>query len=52
MAGSLCGIDQIIGSKMAVVRGHKAEQEDELSVKRGETVELLNVSPDGWWIVR
>lgn len=37
---------------MAVVRGHRAGQKDELSVRRGETVELLSVSCDGWWMVR
>lgn len=44
--------EKIVGTKQVVMHGHRAEQEDELTVRRGESVEVVMVSNDGWWVVR
>lgn len=31
---------------------YQAEEEDEISFKRGATVDVLQKSLDGWWVVK
>lgn len=31
---------------------YKAEQEDEISLEVGETIEVIHKLLDGWWVVR
>ncbi len=42
----------IIGTPHTVVQSHDAEQDDELTVDRGETVTVIWAADDGWWMVR
>jgi len=46
------GSENITGSTMKVLQAHKSDQDDELTVSRGESVEVILVTSDGWWIVR
>lgn len=38
--------------KYYTVDDYQAEEEDEISFKRGLTVEVLQKSLDGWWVVK
>ena len=38
--------------KYYTVDNYQAEEEDEISFKRGVTVEVLQKSLDGWWVVK
>uniref|UniRef100_A0A3Q1GBG1 Neutrophil cytosolic factor 1 n=1 Tax=Acanthochromis polyacanthus TaxID=80966 RepID=A0A3Q1GBG1_9TELE len=40
------------GELHATVQAYKAEQEDEISLEVGETVEVIHKLLDGWWVVR
>ncbi len=51
-AGRVAEGENIAGTEQRVARGHKAGQEDELTVRKGQSVLVVNVSGDGWWIVR
>ena len=44
--------EKIIGTVYDVLQNHTATQEDELNVKKGDMVEVVMVSVDGWWAVR
>ena len=35
-----------------MLQQHHAQQEDELSVEKGEKVLVVSQSDDGWWLVR
>lgn len=34
------------------MQAYKAEQEDEISLELGETIEVIHKLLDGWWVVR
>uniref|UniRef100_A0A0F8BNB5 Neutrophil cytosol factor 1 n=1 Tax=Larimichthys crocea TaxID=215358 RepID=A0A0F8BNB5_LARCR len=34
------------------IKAYKAEQEDEISLELGETIEVIHKLLDGWWVVR
>lgn len=40
------------GSTLEVLQQHHAQQQDELSVQKGEKVMVVLPSDDGWWLVR
>uniref|UniRef100_A0A8C4IEI8 Neutrophil cytosolic factor 1 n=2 Tax=Dicentrarchus labrax TaxID=13489 RepID=A0A8C4IEI8_DICLA len=40
------------GELHVTVRAYKAEQEDEISLEVGETIEVIHKLLDGWWVVR
>ncbi|XP_071388668.1 neutrophil cytosol factor 1 [Centroberyx affinis] len=40
------------GDLHVTVRAFKAEQEDEISLELGETIEVIHKLLDGWWVVR
>ncbi|XP_067328354.1 neutrophil cytosol factor 1 [Anolis sagrei] len=40
------------GELHVVRRGYMAAQEDEISLKEGETIEVIHKLLDGWWVVR
>ena len=42
----------IIEGLYEVVGEYKAVNQDELSIKQGETVQVINRSMDGWWEIR
>ena len=44
--------DDLVGSDREVVKTHRAEKDDELTVKVGEIVEVVQTSKEGWWMVR
>ena len=44
--------EKIIGTVYNVLQNHTATQADELNVKKGDMVEVVMVSVDGWWAVR
>ncbi|XP_047462138.1 neutrophil cytosol factor 1 [Mugil cephalus] len=40
------------GELHVTIQAYKAEQEDEISLELGETVEVIHKLLDGWWVVR
>lgn len=40
------------GEEHVTIQAYKAEQEDEISLEVGETVEVIHKLLDGWWVVR
>ncbi|XP_040005450.1 neutrophil cytosol factor 1 isoform X2 [Xiphias gladius] len=40
------------GELYVTVGAYKAEQEDEISLEPGETIEVIHKLLDGWWVVR
>lgn len=44
--------DDVVGSDREVVKAHVAGKDDELTVKTGEIVEVVQASKEGWWLVR
>ncbi|XP_070598617.1 neutrophil cytosol factor 1 [Erythrolamprus reginae] len=40
------------GELHVVRKGYTAAQEDEISLKEGETIEVIHKLLDGWWVVR
>lgn len=48
----LSNYEEVVGSNREVVKVHRANKDDELSVKVGERVEVLHASKEGWWLVR
>ncbi|KAM9348749.1 neutrophil cytosol factor 1 [Symphorus nematophorus] len=40
------------GELHVTIKTYKAEQEDEISLELGETVEVIHKLLDGWWVVR
>uniref|UniRef100_A0A8C6T2P3 Neutrophil cytosolic factor 1 n=1 Tax=Neogobius melanostomus TaxID=47308 RepID=A0A8C6T2P3_9GOBI len=40
------------GELHVVTRSYKAEQDDEISLETGETIEVIHKLLDGWWVVR
>lgn len=40
------------GELHVVSRSYKAEQDDEISLETGETIEVIHKLLDGWWVVR
>ena len=44
--------DNVVGSDREVVKAHVAGKDDELTVKTGEIVEVVQASKEGWWLVR
>ncbi|XP_007421236.1 neutrophil cytosol factor 1 [Python bivittatus] len=40
------------GELHIVQKGYTAAQEDEISLKEGETIEVIHKLLDGWWVVR
>ena len=44
--------DDVVGTDREVVKAHRAGKDDELTVKVGEVVEVVQASKEGWWMVR
>ena len=42
----------IVEGLYEAVGEYKAVNQDELSIKQGDTVQVLNRSMDGWWEIR
>ncbi|XP_041807529.1 neutrophil cytosol factor 1 [Chelmon rostratus] len=40
------------GELHVTIKAYKAEQEDEISLELGETVEVIHKLLDGWWVIR
>ncbi|XP_075878498.1 neutrophil cytosol factor 1 [Nelusetta ayraudi] len=40
------------GDLHVTIKAYKAEQEDEISLELGETIEVIHKLLDGWWVVR
>ncbi len=40
------------GEMHVTIKAYKAEQEDEISLELGETIEVIHKLLDGWWVVR
>ncbi|KAI3374020.1 hypothetical protein L3Q82_022580 [Scortum barcoo] len=40
------------GELHVTVKAYKAEQDDEISLELGETIEVIHKLLDGWWVVR
>ncbi|XP_071783741.1 neutrophil cytosolic factor 1-like [Centroberyx gerrardi] len=40
------------GDLHVTIRAYKGEQEDEMSLELGETIEVIHKLLDGWWVVR
>lgn len=40
------------GDLHVTIKAYKAEQEDEISLEVGETIEVIHKLLDGWWVVR
>ncbi|XP_033834237.1 neutrophil cytosol factor 1 [Periophthalmus magnuspinnatus] len=40
------------GELYVTTRSYRAEQEDEISLETGETIEVIHKLLDGWWVVR
>lgn len=40
------------GELYVTINAYKAEQEDEISLDMGETIEVIHKLLDGWWVVR
>lgn len=40
------------GELHVAIKAYKAEQEDEISLELGETIEVIHKLLDGWWVVR
>nr|ABC72121.1 p47phox [Siniperca chuatsi] len=40
------------GELHVTIKAYKAEQEDEISLDLGETIEVIHKLLDGWWVVR
>nr|XP_046266397.1 neutrophil cytosol factor 1 [Scatophagus argus] len=40
------------GELHVTIKAYKAEQEDEISLELGETIEVIHKLLDGWWVVR
>ncbi|XP_061460968.1 neutrophil cytosol factor 1 [Rhineura floridana] len=40
------------GELHVVRKGYRAAQEDEITLKEGETIEVIHKLLDGWWVVR
>ncbi|XP_006811055.2 neutrophil cytosol factor 1-like, partial [Neolamprologus brichardi] len=40
------------GDEHVTIQAYKAEQDDEISLEVGETVEVIHKLLDGWWVVR
>lgn len=40
------------GELYITAKAYKAEQEDEISLELGETIEVIHKLLDGWWVVR
>lgn len=40
------------GDEHITIQAYKAEQDDEISLEVGETVEVIHKLLDGWWVVR
>lgn len=40
------------GELYITANAYKAEQEDEISLELGETIEVIHKLLDGWWVVR
>lgn len=40
------------GELHVTIRSYKAEQDDEISLETGETIEVIHKLLDGWWVVR
>ncbi len=40
------------GELYVTIKAYKAEQEDEISLEIGETIEVIHKLLDGWWVVR
>lgn len=40
------------GELHVTINAYKAEQEDEISLDMGETIEVIHKLLDGWWVVR
>ncbi|XP_056140377.1 neutrophil cytosol factor 1 [Lampris incognitus] len=40
------------GELYVTTRSYEAEHEDEISLKTGETIEVIHMLLDGWWVVR
>ncbi|XP_042286878.1 neutrophil cytosol factor 1 isoform X1 [Thunnus maccoyii] len=40
------------GELYVTIKAYKAEQEDEVSLDLGETIEVIHKLLDGWWVVR
>ncbi|TKS83359.1 Neutrophil cytosolic factor 1 [Collichthys lucidus] len=38
--------------KLLTIKAYQAEQEDEISLELGETIEVIHKLLDGWWVVR
>ena len=44
--------EKVVGSDREVIKGHTAQKDDELTIKVGEIVEVVQASKEGWWLVR
>lgn len=42
----------VVGTDRKVYKEHTAQKDDELTIEIGDTVEVLQASKEGWWIVR
>ncbi|XP_070773212.1 neutrophil cytosol factor 1 [Enoplosus armatus] len=40
------------GELHITIKAYKAEQEDEISLELGETIEVIHKLLDGWWVIR
>lgn len=40
------------GEVHITIKAYKADQEDEISLELGETIEVIHKLLDGWWVVR
>lgn len=60
---SLCGCPVVLcaslteqcipaGELHVTIKAYKAEQQDEISLELGETIEVIHKLLDGWWVVR
>lgn len=48
---SLCCVGPT-GELYVTIDAYTAEQEDEISLELGETIEVIHKLLDGWWVVR
>ena len=48
----MCLCDVSAGELHVTCHAYKAEQDDEISLDLGETVEVIHKLLDGWWVVR
>lgn len=40
------------GELYITIKAYKAEQDDEISLEIGESIEVIHKLLDGWWVVR